>query len=422
MKASFIVICLTCLFLFSEYSFPQGQGIIWFLTFPTSPSQNAIGYAGTSIPMDDPYSFLLNPAQLGYTSQKTNLSFMFYPSKADLWGFNIASVNGSALNLGYNFNDILGVPLSIGASFIHQKQDMFFRYSATEGENKNLEKYNIYSLGIGYDSFIQLSAGITYKNINSQIPDYLSSFYPPPFYEIKTDALDFGILLTIPIIKIIDESLVFDFARKISLKPSFKFSIGYSQLNIGDEISFFSPVQSAPLPRTARLGYGVSTGLEIPYDNPLQIIGLDFTVDANDILLNYETIYTGRLPDLTIHKFTGYQSFIGDINIGRNIIQIKGDDKVSVHAGFQAKLFESFIYKVGHNKGAYSGGIETNGYEIRTSGLLKFICELTDNNTLIMLRDHIDIRYYYSRYSLNENLETKINGIALYIQNIHTIF
>lgn len=69
-----IRVILTILFSFlflQSKSFSQGEGAIPFLTFPISPSQNAMGYTGTSLPIDDPYGFLLNPAHLDSQVSRT---------------------------------------------------------------------------------------------------------------------------------------------------------------------------------------------------------------------------------------------------------------------------------------------------------------------------------------------------------------
>ena len=77
---------LTILFLFNLFqvtSFAQGEATVPFLLLNPSPSLSAMGTTGTALPTEDPFGFLWNPAQLGYTSQTNNLSFIFYPSKLE---------------------------------------------------------------------------------------------------------------------------------------------------------------------------------------------------------------------------------------------------------------------------------------------------------------------------------------------------
>ncbi|MCH9029857.1 MAG: hypothetical protein IH819_09650, partial [Bacteroidetes bacterium] len=281
-----------------------------FLLLPLSPALNAMGATGTSIPTDDPYGFLFNPAQLGYTSQTTNLSFIFYPSKVNLLGFDQFKLTGIALNLGYNFNNLVGIPLSIGFGFSNPELNFEeFRSGAKD-------YYNAYSFGIGIDYFVQLNAGVTYKDITSILGDQLIGI-TNSILKAEVSTIDYGFLLNIPVIKLIDDKLSINIIDDIPIKPYFNFSTGYSQSNIGDEVYYVDPAQSDPLPRTARLGYGISLGLDFLIDeSSISVIKFDFSVDAEDILIERD-----------MFGFE-YQKGIGDIDISRNILQIKGDDKV----------------------------------------------------------------------------------------------
>ncbi|MFZ2324596.1 MAG: hypothetical protein WAV89_12980 [Ignavibacteriaceae bacterium] len=93
---------------------------------------------------------------------------------------------------------------------------------------------------------------------------------------------------------------------------------------------------------------GFQLELDVNVENDImRFIGIDFTVDAEDFLLKTKTEYG---PDYTISTFDGYQSFIGDIKIGKNILQVKSDDKVTVHSGLQVNLLETVIIKTGRIK------------------------------------------------------------------------
>ncbi|MDP2362414.1 MAG: hypothetical protein Q8M94_01455, partial [Ignavibacteria bacterium] len=267
---------------------------------------------------------------------------------------------------------------------------------------------------VGIDYCVQFNAGLTYKNISSSLSDPF--LIEPKSFEAKGNTVDFGFLLNVPVLKIIDDELSFQIFNKKPLKPFFNISLGYSQLNIGDEIYYLDPAQADPLPRTARLGYGISTGVDIEYEESLfRFIGIDFTVDAEDLLLKYKIEPDSLFP---IFRRDGYQSFIGDINIGRNIIQLKGDDKVVVHAGIQINLVEFFILKWGHLKGKGDSNRLTNGFEIRSTGILKFISNQSNNSTIKFISNHFDIRYYNSTYAVDSKSETNIKGLALFVHNL----
>lgn len=375
----------------------QGEAAIPFLVFPLSPSLNAMGATGTSIPTDDPYGFLFNPAQLGHTSQTTNLSFIFYPSKVIFESIDQLKLTGIALNLGYNFKQLVGIPLSIGFGF--SNPELNFEGFGISGAK---DYYYAYSLGIGVDYFVQLNAGITYKDITSILSDQ-------PFVSASSNGkagvstIDYGFLLNIPVIKLIDDNLSINIIDDIPIKPYFNFSTGYSQSNIGDEIYYIDEAQSDPLPRTARLGYGISLGLDFLVDeSPFSVIKFDFSVDAEDILIERD-----------MFGFE-YQKGIGDINIGRNIIQIKGDDKVVSRSGYRIYLMETLAITNGKFSGKRINLSTTNGIEIRATGLLKMLSKYSSSKAVEFIANHFDLRYYRTTYSPN-NFDMEMDGIALFI-------
>lgn len=69
---------------FNSNLIAQGEAALPFLSFPTSPMNASMGSVGTSLPTDNVYGFLYNPAQLGYTSQFTNFGFQFYLKNPDM--------------------------------------------------------------------------------------------------------------------------------------------------------------------------------------------------------------------------------------------------------------------------------------------------------------------------------------------------
>jgi len=413
---------LSTLFL-SNKSFSQGEAAVWFLTFPVSPSQNAMGYTGTSLPIDDPYGFLLNPAQLGYTSQQNNFSYMLYPSKVNLWDADEFRIKGSAFNIGYNFKDLVGIPISVGFGFANPELKLSLRNPNNEWDLEDKDKYEAYSVGVGIDYLVQFSAGITYKSIHSKIIDFSASSFPPPYFEINPNTIDYGFLLNVPVLNLINNEISFSIINDKPMKPFFNFSLGYSQSNIGDEIYYVAVAQKDPLPRTARLGYGISTGIDIKIaETSLKFLKFDFTVDAEDLLLKYETISLDDRMFPSIKRFSGYQSFIGDINVGKNIFQIKGDNNVISRSGFQINAFEFFTYKRGHLNGHGYNDFTTNGVEFRISGLLKFAKIISNDPVINFISNHFDMRYYNSNYKATEGLETNMKGIAFYVRNLDSIF
>ncbi len=386
----------------------QGEAAISFLLVPLSPSLNAMGATGTSIPTDDPYGFLFNPAQLGHTSQTTNLSFIFYPSKVNWLGVEGLTLSGIALNLGYNFKNLVGIPLSIGFGFSNPELNFgeFFRIGRGDTNPIDVleakDYYNAYSLGIGIDYFVLFNVGVTYKDITSILSDRpIGEEFG--YGRAEASTIDYGFLLNIPIVKLIDDKLSFNIIDDIPIKPSFNFSTGYSQSNIGDEVYFFDPAQSDPLPRTARLGYGISLGLDFLIDeSPICVIKFEFSVDAEDILIERDMI-----------GFE-YQKGIGDIDIGRNIFQIKGDDKVVSRSGYRIYLMETLAITDGKFSGRGFNESTTSGIEIRAKGLLKMLSKYSSSKAIEFIANHFDLRYYSTTYSPIK-FDMEMDGIALFI-------
>ena len=408
----FLIIFLTLML--QNNSSPQGEAAIPFLVLPVSPAQTAMGGTGTSLPTDDPYGFLLNPAQLGYTSQSNNLSFIFYPSEINWLGGYVPglTISGIALNLGYNFKNLVGIPLSVGIGFANPEIN-FGEFIRTTEEDptpistfESKDYYYAYSLGFGIDYYVQFNAGITYKNVTSLLaPENIGVGTEQGRGKAEVSTIDYGLLLNVPVIRLIDDNLTLDIFENVPSIPFINVSIGYAQLNVGDEVYYIDQAQADPLPRTARLGYGISTGMNLQFaDTDLKLFDLAFTVDAWDMLIVRDG--TGK---------TEYQSGLGDIDFGKHVIQIKGDDKVVSHAGLQIDLLETVVIRNGHFSGRGFDERKTNGIEIRAKGLLKLLSKFSDDQTIKFIADHFDVRYYNTNYFVDHFLETKITGIALVI-------
>ncbi|MEJ2507174.1 MAG: hypothetical protein P8Y81_13020 [Ignavibacteriaceae bacterium] len=397
-----LLILISILFLgISSLTFAQDGTALPFLQYPVSPSLNGMGATGTSLPTDDPFGFLYNPAQLGFTGRESNLSFSIYPSSVDFFPGISAEVNAYALNLGYNFEDLIHFPLTVGFGFA--RPELSFGQYNVESGNGTYEPgdyYHTYSIGAGIDYCVQFSAGLTYKNVTSIISSLPNSTG-------KVDLFDFGFLLNVPVVSIIDKNPSVQFLRNVPATPFLNLSFGYSQLNIGDEIYYFDPQQADPVPRTARLGYGLSTGVDLKIkDNSVRALSFNFTVDAADILVKRDTLGS-----------TSYQSGFGDISIGDNIINIKGDANVLNHSGVKIDLVETISFLWGKYSGRYFKGImQTSGYEIRAKGLFKLIETLEPDPAVKFISDHFDIRYYNSTYNKNTTAENKFSGIAVFME------
>ncbi len=288
-----------------------------------------------------------------------------------------------------------------------------FHYGPETGQTSEpKDYYNAYSLGIGIDYFIQFNAGFTIKNITSEIGGYFVEEESHASAKAERTITDFGLLINVPIIKLIDQDLFFGMNAGNKLIPFFNFSTGYSKSNIGDSIYYLDPAQSDPLPRIDRLGYGIKTGIDLVSDDfRINTISLSFTAEADDIIISRDT--TGQWS---------YQSTLSDLHLWKNIINVEGDGWIVSHAGYKIDLFETISFSGGHFSGRGFDVRKSNGYEIRAKGLFKLYALWADNSITDFLRDHFDIAYYHTNFFSGHPLVTEMTGLALYISNLDSLF
>ena len=418
MKTSSFLICFAFLNLFSVTNYAQGEAAVPFLLLNPSPSLSAMGATGTALPTEDPFGFLLSPAQLGNNSLNNNLSFIFYPTPVD-WipAFNAdMELNALAFNVGYNFKDLIGFPLSFGFAYSNPELNFGEFLRSGEGDPEPIETfgakdyYNAYSFGLGVDYFVQLSIGYTIKDITSILSDRGSE--ESPWGSWTGNAYDFGILLNVPVIKLIDENLLLPVDEGLNGKPTFDFSLGYSKSNIGDEVYYIDKNQADPLPRVDRTGYGLSAGFDLISKNlSLNMFTISFTSEAEDILVTRDTLANSE-----------YQSTWSDLNFWKNIIMIEGDEDIVSRTGTKLEFVESFAYYFGHFSGRGYYVRETNGYEIRAKGLFKLWALWANEPITDFFRDHFDIIYYNTNYFADHEFETNMTGLAFYVHNLNELF
>lgn len=416
MKTKILVLSLCSLLTLTNKTFSQGEAAVPFLLLQPSPSLAAMGQTGTALPTEDPFGFLWNPAQLGYTSQNNNFSFIFYPSKLD-WLPELNAdweVKALAFNLGYNLRDLIDFPLSVGFGY----SNVEFNYGTFNFANpepttfESKDYYHAYSIGFGIDYYAQLNAGFTFKSVTSMLSDN-----PPGEVEgvgtSEPNVVDFGLLINIPVFKLIDEDMAIELEGDMQLKPDFNFSVGFSKSNIGDEVYYIDPAQADPLPRIDRLGYGFTAGFDLLGDNfQMKVLNFALTVEADDILISRDS--TGW----------DYQSTLSDLQFVKNLINVEGTKDIVSHIGLKIDLFETVSLSTGHFSGrGFMDVRETSGYELKAKGIFKLWALWAKDPFTDFLRDHIDIRYYNTNFFDNhEWAETKMTGHALYVHNLNSLF
>ena len=173
----------------------------------------------------------------------------------------------------------------------------------------------------------------------------------------ETTVNDFGILLIVPVLKLIDDKMQVQLDEDLFAQPKFNFSLGYSKSNIGDSISYIDPAQADPLPRVARTGYGIATGFDLVNDDfRINAFNLSFTVEAEDLLVSSSS------------QNQTHWEYQDDLDFWKNIVQIEGDKKIVSRTGTKLEFAETFTYNFGHFSGRGYGQRKTNGYEFRFKG------------------------------------------------------
>jgi hypothetical protein len=384
---------ITSLF-FINLLFAQGNTVLDFLSINPSPESNSLGRSGAALPTTDSYGFYINPAQLGYASRSTVIAGQFYPGEKNFLPSIPAidfTYNSWVFSLGYNYKDHpVFLPRCLGFGFMKNTFD-YGTYTVTdmEGSTEEIhsrETVDAFSLGVGWDFYVNLNLGFTYKIINSR-PIPLPGFDTG---EIKENAVDYGMLLIIPALKFLNKKDDKPYPRRTKFFGFFDVALGYAKTNIGDKVLYYDP-NPAPIPRTAQLAYTLSGGIDMEYKNvSLNAFSLDWSADAVDLLVDEQGNYQG--------------GFWGDIDVWNNLILAKSDDEVRSHKGLRFQCLEALQFGYGKLRGP---GIEedtkTWGFGVKLKGLMKLFTANSYSQLAIILREYVDVQYLWAKYIGDEN-------------------
>lgn len=414
MKTSFFK-SIFILAVFSSNIFAQGEAALPFLNIPLSPNNIGIGGAGAALFSDNEFGFLMNPAMIGYQGKENHIGLNIYPSKTNMGSLPGIKIFGSAFTIGYNFEEKTGVPIGLGFGFAYGNidYDIAFNPNPIYIDQPDRDKYSAFSFGAMVDLGVEISTGFSVKKINSVLSlSPLSSISAT--FEGKITAFDFGLFVNVPISELLDLKSKISKQNGFSVWPISKISFGYSVLNVGDEIYYVDKAQSDPLPRTERLGYGISLGLgSIIMNKDYELLGIDFTVDAENLLVGRRPYFPDpRSSYWSPFDGTEYKSLFSEINIFDNLIGIKGNENVVVHSGLMINLFETVSILKGHFSGRNYGLIKSNGFIVQSNGAFKMLSSLTDNSTFKFFLDNFNIKYSAANYLVDQPGETKFNSLS----------
>ena len=330
----FKLVIIYLIIILNSILFGVGEAGAIVLFISPSPTINGFAGAGTSISTTDIYSSYYNPAQ---PQLPNGLSVQFSDTKTD-WLPNLAS------DLKYNY-DVQMVGYSGFSLFDRYQLQFSITTSKTYldlGEQIGMDEFGnptdnwksymssdaiTYSLGIKSNNFpIYFGIGRTDKEATQILSDQIIAGESGTGTSID-EFYDWGFRFSIDNYK----------PRKLQ-DIGLSYSFGYSMSNIGDPISFVDGDPADPPPITSRLGMTFGGNITI-YDN----LGVDFKV-----IREAEELMVDKIPTANENIFLGYETIykdglLGDIDIGKHIIDGRADKDVIIHKGMEINLFNFYF-------------------------------------------------------------------------------
>jgi len=403
-KRSFVLLAAIIL-LSTSSCFSQGEAGLPFLLISTSTESNGMGEASVAVNTDDPLAPIANPAQLGALSRSYYYSYG-YSSAPWLPQFQMPDLQISALafNVGLPLrmlNDNLP-PLSVGFGYSRIQMDLG-TFESTDAKGNSLGTYRAwessdqFTLGVGVDSWVRASLGLTYKHVVSRLGVVTPG---SPYHDGIGKLFDYGALVEVPIVEIVSRATDKSFDLAPNLAPIVDWSIGFSRRNLGQgAISYSDPGFPDPLPRQACAGMSVDLGIAFGQDscrwNPILF---KWTVEAEDILVTNNGLHYG------------YKGGLGDIKYFDEVILGNTNKETAKKKGWELTLVELFSIRGGRfEEDPLRGGrrLDTFGWGVRLSGIPRFLramrIPLGEETAFLYLFNHLDFRYNYSEWTTDHS-------------------
>ncbi|HUI29818.1 MAG TPA: hypothetical protein VLX91_06340 [Candidatus Acidoferrales bacterium] len=423
MKRILLVLCLFS----ATIQIADAQGLLDAGVMEIQPSADANGMAGiaASLPSDNATATIANPAQLGLFSLTGFLNTSIYVEKTP-WLPNISwtsdhSLNTSAANIGMNLGNFLKLPLqcSLGAGYSRVFLDQgTVEWTTAQMDTSGFfhlsERQEDYAIGVGFDWFVKLGLGYTFKSVALEEAglDSTGNQLSP-----KANAHDYGIMAQIPVVEIASHLADQPIILSPDMSPIFNINIGYARRNIGEYVSY---PPSPLLPRTATLGLNFEIGIKTDIKNRnWNLFSFIWAREAEDLLAAAKLIAITPVSNngygYSYENF--YKSGIGDIEPIDNLILGRTYGKVALRKGWQVQLAEFLYVRGGSFEGVefpfgvtYQGigySYSTLGTSVKLSGLLKLLAAFDivdiEDGPLAFLADHLDLQYHFSEYTNGVN-------------------
>jgi len=412
-KHRFIISSLFFSFFVLQPVRPQsGSAAFPFLLINPSTESNGMGGTMISVTPTSPSSMLFNPAQLGMMSRTYAFSSDFYTNvttwlpafhSSDLWLNNYSMMYG--LNLGNAFPKELSVGIGYSRAFLNLGDFIVTTEHSPDpiGTFRGYEEVDNYSLGFSIDVGPVIGFGTTVKRIQSHLsPTGTGNVVTSGTADVT--GVDLGIVTKFPLARyFVTEN---EFLRQ-GLRPRFDLTLSYAINNLGGDVSYGDPLQKDPMPRTARVGWSVETGI---------------TINTAAVSFDFVQLTLAREVDDVLVKRNAsswrYKGLLGDIDLFKGLVESRQHRYVDVRRGFSIGMLETITYRQGSFDGDGNLAYKTNGITYSTRGLFTLIGSLihskNENSFAAYFLRHFEVRISQSEYWRHEIVGgTKFTSILL---------
>lgn len=378
----------------------QGESAVPFLLISPSPETNGMGGAGSTLPTTDAIATFSNPAHLGLFSLSNNLNATMYAPRTN-WlpslGISDLTYGVSAVNAGYNFRSMLGLPFDLSAGVGYSRVSIDLGTFTTVTSNgpttfESKEHCDSYSIGFGAHYYVHLGFGFNFKRIVSALAP-VGTGGEAGSGTATVNATDFGLLVDVPIVDLVSALSGDSLSLSPNLLPFVDVSMAYVKSNVGGDVRYISAAQTDPLPRSVIAGLGVEAGLTT------RVKGSTWRIGSFSLVRQAEDLLVTRYPDGTFN----YKNGLGDIRLWDDIVLGKFNALTTLRRGWQLQVAEFVSIRGGS---VVSPGLvySTSGYSICAAGLLKFLIYVvptldTDDSWVGFAAEHIDLQFHSASYS-----------------------
>lgn len=403
--------------LLSSNAFAVSEAALLFLLISPSPRANGMGETFMALPEYDALATIYNPGNLGIFALKNCFSIGFYPYSVQ-WLPSLTEdvfFDSKAINFGFKLYKNLFAGLSYHKVFLDLgEQEITGEESPVPVRSvRSWEEARAFSSGIGGNFGVQIGLGVSIKYIESQL-GVMKSGWEYKIAKADIFAYDFGGVVQAPLFELLNNPLEISVNKKYSFRPYLVPALAYSMNNYGGEIKYLDEEQADPIPRLARAGYSIGTGIILNREHlSWKIISFKQATEAEDLLIKEQ-----EMPDYFKVK---YQSGLGDIDFYHDVIQGKANPRITQKRGWEVNCLEIFYYRKGkyddHDGKVY---YKTKGYGISFTGLIKLTSILFPRDqTIKFFAEHVDLQYHWSEREIETDYPftgTEFKGVTLVIK------